>query len=173
MSHPTTTWPLIPTDTSPPTTVPPSGPSALPATKTGFSPFGFGLVRPFQRDQKGDFATAQGPELVIAAIGQILGTVASSEFSQGEMPWRPEFGSLLHLLRHRPNTPALDELARRYVVDALQKWERRIIVTGVTVGRDLKAEKGDKTLIIKVRFNFQDLATGEIIFENLESVITI
>lgn len=173
MSH-TATWPLIvePESEVTPTTVSPSGPSALPVA-LDFSPFGFGLIRPFQRDQKGDLATSGGPELVIAAIGQILGTVASSEFSQGELPWRPEFGSLLHLLRHRPNTPALDELARRYVVDALQKWERRVVVTNVDVGRDLRAEKGDKTLIIKVRFNFTDIATGETIFENLESVITI
>lgn len=173
MSHPTITWPLIGEGGTAPETVPPSGPDALPSNRADFAPFGFGIIRPFQRDQKGDFATAQDATLVIAAIGQILGTVASSDFTQGELPWRPEFGSLLHLLRHRPNTPALDELARRYVVDALQKWERRIVVTDTSVGRSFDEDGGLNSLVIRVRFNFIATATGAVIFQDLESSITI
>ena len=173
MSNPFTSWPLIPGAAAPAETVPPSGPTAIPSQINDFAPYGFGLIRPFQRDQKGDFATAQDAALVIAAMGQILGTICSSEFSQGELPWRPEFGSLLHLLRHRPNTPTLDELARQYVVDALQRWERRIVVTRTTVGRDFKEDGSLNTLVIKVRFNFVDVATNSVIYEDLESSITI
>ena len=90
---------------------------------------GFGLLRPFRRDQKTDFAAGGGEAVVRSAVGQILGTIGSSDFTQGELPWRTEFGSLLHLLRHQKNDRILEELARVYVVDALKRWEPRVVVT--------------------------------------------
>jgi hypothetical protein len=38
---------------------------------------------------------AEGEELVRSAVGQILGTLASTDFTQGESSWRPELGSAL------------------------------------------------------------------------------
>ena len=35
---------------------------------------GFGLLRPFRRDRKADFAAAGGEALLRSAVGQILGT---------------------------------------------------------------------------------------------------
>lgn len=61
---------------------------------------GFGLLRPLRRDQKADFAAAGGGQFIRSAVGQILGTVGSSDFTQRELPWRTDFGSLLHVLRH-------------------------------------------------------------------------
>lgn len=174
MSNPFTSWPLIDggTETAP-QTVPPTGPKAIPTKSAEFAPFGYGLIRPFKRDQKSDFAAGQGAALVIAAMGQILGTVASSEFSQGELPWRPEFGSLIHLLRHRPNTAALDELAHQYIIDALARWERRIVITDSSVDRSFDVEGGLNSLTIRVRFNFVDLASSAVVFRDLETSITI
>jgi phage baseplate assembly protein W len=89
---------------------------------------GAGLLRPFRRDEKNDFAHAEGIEVVRACVGQILGTTAASDFTQGEMPWRTEFGSVLYLLRQQRNDAALQELGRHYIVDALSKWEPRVRV---------------------------------------------
>lgn len=76
------------------------------AVSTRPSFLGTNLIRPFRRDQKKDFVSASGEALVRAAVGQILATRASSDVSQGEIPWRTNFGSLLHLLRY----DAVDEV---------------------------------------------------------------
>jgi phage baseplate assembly protein W len=89
---------------------------------------GTGLLRPFVRDQKNDFANDNGLPVIKACVGQILGTRASddSEEHQGELEWRPSFGSKLHLLQHRKG-PLLAELVRFYVVEALGRWEPRVV----------------------------------------------
>src|SRR4051794_584912 len=97
---------------------------------------GFGLVRPFRGDGRADFLAAGGESVIRSAVGQILGTVGASDGTPGEIPWRTDFGSLLHRLRHQKNDSVLQELARVYVVDALKRWEPRIIVTAVAVRRD-------------------------------------
>lgn len=112
---------------------------------------GFGLLRPLRRDQKADFAAGGGEQLIRSAVGQILGTIGSSEVSPGELPWRTEFGSLLYRLRHQKNDSVLQELARVYVVDALKRWEPRIVVTAVAVGRE--RHDGENVLAIRLRYN--------------------
>src|SRR5579884_3102843 len=112
---------------------------------------GFGLLRPFRRDQKADFAAAGGDAVIRSAVGQILATVGSSDFTQGELPWRTEFGSLLHLLRHQKNDRVLQELARVYVVDALKRWEPRVVVTSVQASRE--QQDGENVLAIRLRYN--------------------
>jgi phage baseplate assembly protein W len=101
---------------------------------------GFGLLRPFRRDQKADFAAAGGEQLIRSAVGQILGTVGSSDF-----------GSLLHVLRHQKNDGILQELARVYIVDALKRWEPRVVVTAVGVAREQK--DGENVLAIRLRYD--------------------
>ena len=112
---------------------------------------GFGLLRPFRRDRKADFAAARGEALVRSAVGQILGTMASSDFTQGELPWRTEFGSLLHLLRHQKNDAVLQELARVHVADALKRWDPRVQLTSVQVTRE--RDRGENVLAIRLRYN--------------------
>jgi len=112
---------------------------------------GFGLLRPFRRDRKADFAAAGGEALVRSAVGQILGTMASSDFTQGELPWRTEFGSLLHLLRHQKNDAVLQKLARVHVADALRRWEPRVQLTSVQVTRE--RDRGENVLAIRLRYD--------------------
>ena len=116
---------------------------------------GYGLLRPFQRGAR-DFVTGGGADAVKSAVGQILGTLGASATTQGEIPWRTELGSLLHLLRHQNNDAALQELARVYVTDALQRWEPRVRVTGVKVTRE--RQEGKDVLAIRVRYSV--LSTG-------------
>jgi phage baseplate assembly protein W len=84
---------------------------------------GAGLVRPITRGR--DFTNGSGNESISSNVGQVLGTIP------GTLPWRPEFGCRVHQLRHRANTPALRELARLYVEQAVTKWEPHAQVTRV------------------------------------------
>ena len=111
----------------------------------------FGLLRPFRRDQKADFAAASGEQLIRSAVGQILGTIGASDATPGELPWRTEFGSLLHRLRHQKNDSVLQELGRVYVVDALKRWEPRVVVTAVTIARE--QHDGEDVLAIRLRYD--------------------
>lgn len=112
---------------------------------------GFGLIRPFQRDGRADFAAAGGEQLVRSAVGQVLGTIGASDLTPGEVPWRHDFGSLLHRLRHQKNDSVLQELARVYVVDALKRWEPRVVVTDVRIHRE--QHDGENVLAIRLRYD--------------------
>ncbi len=134
---------------------------------------GFGLLRPFRRDRKADFAAAGGEALVRSAVGQILGTMASSDFTQGELPWRTEFGSLLHLLRHQKNDAVLQELARVHVADALKRWEPRVQLTSVQVTRE--RDRGENVLAIRLRYNIisTNVPGNNVILGGLEHTILV
>lgn len=164
-------FPLLPE----PTTAPPSAGAAAeleaPARGTGAEFLGFGLLRPFRRDLKADFAADDGERLVRSAVGQILGTMAGSDFTQGELPWRTEFGSLLHLLRHQKNDAVLQELARVYVVDALKRWEPRVVVTSVRVTRE--RQDGENVVAIRLRYNIisTNVPGNNVLLEGVEQTV--
>jgi phage baseplate assembly protein W len=134
---------------------------------------GFGLTRPFQRDLRSDFAAAGGEQLVRSAVGQILGTVGSSDFTQGEMPWRTDFGSMLHVLRHQRNDTLLQELARVYVVDALKRWEPRVVVTSVQTNREQR--DGGNVLAIRLRYNVISTTTpgNNVVLSSVEQTVLV
>lgn len=114
---------------------------------------GSGLLAPFQRDGKGDFANARGVKLISSSIAQIVGTRAQSATSGGELPWRTNAGSWLHLLRHRNNTPAFREAARIYIQNAVRRWEPRVEVLDVTpIDPDRISELNRPVIRIRWRF---------------------
>lgn len=126
------TFPLTPA----PVVVDQGGGASAPAPGAAESPFGrAGLLFPFRRDAANDFASGSGVELILGNARQILGTKCTSPGRPGELRWRSNFGSLVSLLRHRNNNPALAELARLHVVDALRRWEPRLRVTSVALER--------------------------------------
>lgn len=132
----------------------------------------FGLLRPFRRDGKADFAAGGGEQLIRTAVGQILGTVGSSDFTQGEVPFRTEFGSLLHLLRHHRNDSVLQELARVYVVEALKRWEPRVVVTAVRIRRE--QHDGENVLAIRLRYDVISTTSGNnVILSDVEQVVLV
>jgi uncharacterized protein len=134
---------------------------------------GFGLLRPFRRDLRSDFAAAGGEQVIRSAVGQILGTVGASEVTDGELPWRTEFGSLLTRLRHQRNDYVLQELARVYVVDALQRWEPRVRVTEVGVTRE--RQDGENVLAIRLRYDvIESNAPGNnVLLAGIEQTVTL
>ncbi len=164
-------FPLLPSTTpAPSTATEPRRDLGLPGERDFL---GYGLLRPFRRDRKADFAAAGGEALVRSAVGQILGTMAGSEHTQGELPWRTEFGSLLHLLRHQKNDAVLQELARVHVVDALKRWEPRVQVTSVLVTRE--RQDGENVLAIRLRYNVISANTpgNNVLLRDLEQVVAV
>jgi phage baseplate assembly protein W len=80
---------------------------------------GRGVLRPLQRDEKNDYANATGRRLILANVGQVLGTPV------GSLRQRRAFGSMLHVLRHRPDHPSFEALAFYFAYQALGRWEPR------------------------------------------------
>jgi phage baseplate assembly protein W len=134
---------------------------------------GRGLSIPFRRDRARDWASASGEALVRSAVAQVLGTVGASDFTQGELPWRTEFGSLLHLLRHQKNDVALREMAKVYVQDALRRWEPRIMVTRLDAER-LEDSEGSK-LVLRLRYNViqRNVPGNQVLLEGIEQTIAL
>lgn len=142
--------PALPSPVAPTVQPSPSLPSVSDA-------LGSGPTRPWRRDKKLDWSSANGAKLVASSVGQILGTRCASEFTSGELPWRDEFGSLLYLLRHRNNDATTRELARVYVADALARWEPRVRVTGVSIDAEEVPGVGMVAMTIRVRY---DITSG-------------
>lgn len=86
---------------------------------------GSGWKFPPQLDVRGRIELVHQETDVEEAVWIILMT------HKGERVMRPEFGSDLHLLLFAPNDAATAGLARRYVMEALARWEPRIEVTEV------------------------------------------
>jgi len=95
-----------------------------------------GLVTPFRRDGKRDFASGSGLDLLASKVEQVLGTEGATARTRGELPWRTAFGAGVHLLRHERNDVVLGELARVRVRDALRRWVPSAEVTRLEVERD-------------------------------------
>ena len=110
-----------------------------------------GILAPFRRDQKRDFASGQGADLLRAKVIQVLLTEGSTARTSGELPWRTAFGSGIHLLRHERNDDVLRELALVRVRDGLARWAPGVQVTELSVTRE------DATLTIRLRYRAADL----------------
>lgn len=124
---------------------------------------GKGLLRPFRRDAKNDFANGSDVALVRACVGQVLGTAA------GELPWRGEFGSQLERLRHMNQGPVMDEMARIFVTDALKRWEPRVRV------RTVRVQKGDRLLTIELLYDVitANVAANQVVVPDVSQTVNL
>lgn len=150
------TWPLA----NPPPTTGGGGTGAtsgsdLLAEQVGVNRIVRGIVTPFQRDQISDFASGTGAALLRSKIGQILGTRGDSDFVQGELPWRTDFGSLLQMVRHSNNDDVAAELARVYAADAVARWLPSVRITAADIVRE-RTSDGENTLAIRFLFEVRD-----------------
>lgn len=112
-----------------------------------------GLLAPFRRDRKRDFASDDGDELLASKVLEVLATEGATARSSGELPWRTAFGTPLQLLRHQNNDVALGELARVYVRDAFRRWLPEATLLAVAVDRD------GPQLALRIRFRATSGAT--------------
>jgi len=133
---------------------------------------GSGLLRPFVRDQKNDFANDNALPVVKACVGQVLGTRAGDDSGehQGELEWRPDFGSKLYLLQHRKG-PLLVELARFYTLEALTRWEPRV----VNVRVDASFDPTQRLLILDLVYDViaANVSGNNVLFANVDQSVAI
>lgn len=141
----------------------------------GASFLGQGLLWPFQRDAKSDFANGAGSDLVRSALIAIVGTRAASPDgrSGGELPWRGDFGSLVYMLRHRNGDATSRELARVWVAQAVQRWEPRARITTVEVST-LKTADG-QARVLRVRYDLiaRNVPGNQVILSGLEVSVPV
>ena len=92
------------------------------------------------------------------SIRQILGT------TPGERVMLPEFGSRLNELLFEPNDAILKALARVYVVDAIRRWDKRIIIKDVQINNSPEnVEQG--LLNIHIAYTvIQDQVIGNLVY---------
>lgn len=109
------------------------------------------LLLPFRRNERDDFANAGGEEAWIARVLLVLSIRGPTERGVGEIPWRPQDGASLHLLRHQNNTRALGTMAKAYVIRALQRSLPAVRVVDVVATRPAA-----NTLHLAVRFDVVD-----------------
>lgn len=134
-----------------PVTAPTLSPPATPDPLADV--LGHGLIEPFQRDQKNDFAQDGGLRLVESSIRQILGTRGASPAMQGELPWRTKFGARFALLVNANNDSVTQELARVYAMEALSRWDSRVDVKNVTVSPSSSPVGGARS-VLKVEIEY-------------------
>lgn len=92
---------------------------------------GQGLKFPFEFSRRTgapgiSTATSADHAHIRESILQILGTRV------GERLMRPDFGSRLHELVFEQNTDVLKGLLRFRINEAIGRWEKRVVVTGVS-----------------------------------------
>lgn len=142
------TWPLL----NPPTSEgsvsgPTDSAAALLTTTTGRSTRG--ILAPLTRGAS-DYITGEGAALINSAIRQVLGTRCSSATTQGELPWRTDFGALLYQARHRNNDIILAELLNQWTVDAIAKWLPSIRITQTKLERRKDSRGLENILSLRV-----------------------
>ena len=121
---------------------------------------GAGIILPFRRDGKQDFANSSGLDMVRSSVRMILETMCSGPENEGELRFNQRMGTQIQTLRHRNiDDPVTQELATHYVYEALKDNEPRALLFDVRVDRDPSNNK--MILKISYRVTGESDATGE------------
>jgi phage baseplate assembly protein W len=139
---------------------PPLDPRAdyAPSVPLDLTQSGVGLLVPFRRAEL-DFASDSGDALVRSGITQVLLTRADDGRAGGELPWRPEFGSLLHRLQYMAIDDSFAGLIRSRVIGAVSAWEPRAEIHDVEVHRRENG-RGELEAFIRVSYSIVQTSTG-------------
>lgn len=86
-----------------------------------------GIAAPITKKQGDYWKSVPTLDLVWSSIVLILGTPLGTRIML------PEFGSLVPTLVFEPNDEALVALGKRYVIDAIDKWEPRVTLRDVSI----------------------------------------
>jgi len=89
--------------------------------------------------------TSREHEHIRESILQILGT------HPGERFMNPEFGSRLKDLVFEQNDAVLKGLIRHYVIDAIKRWEKRVVITDVAF-ENTTADTDRNLLLVRIAY---------------------
>lgn len=135
-----------------------------------FDFLGKGIKYPFRfQSESGGIAVSTGLSLehehIRESILQILGT------RLGERLMIPEFGSRLHELVFEQNDAVLKGLIRHYVFDAIKKWEKRAIVTGVSF-EDTPQDIDRNLLPVRITYRvIQSQVEGNLVYPYCREIV--
>ena len=85
-----------------------------------------------------DFKAGTNSVLIASKVKQVLSTQAFGTGSQGELPWRPEFGASISTLRFASLKDSLPAVVSTYVKEALERWVPEVTLRNVGVKSDAK-----------------------------------
>lgn len=121
--------------------------------------FGHGIITPFQRDGKGDFANAGGIDCLKSDVGEVIGILGPTATQPGEVPWRTTMGSRAMSFKHRGmHHDMVAASVSQLAGEAVRRHERRVRV-GPTVLTPNPPEYPEGTLLAK--FTFVPLGTND------------
>ena len=76
----------------------------------------------------------------------------------------PEFGSRLKDLVFEQNDEVLKALVRHYVIDAIKRWEKRVVITGVEFD-DAPVNKDRNLLLVRINYRvIQSQVEGNLVY---------
>jgi hypothetical protein len=117
-----------------------------------------GILTPFRRDGKADWANGSGPALTRTEIAEALG------IKRSELAWDTTRGCRLHLLRHKTAPlEVLRDLAELYVREALAAEVPSAVVRQVQIARTAGTGGQETTLAITVWYDLIDTSSGAIL----------
>jgi hypothetical protein len=124
---------------------------------------GRGIRFPFRFDPRsGGVAVSSGSPPEHAHIHESILQIIFTRI--GERFMRPDFGSKLHALVFEPNDDVIDGVIRVHVVDAVRRWEKRVVITDVSF--DESPESVDRHVLM-VRLTYRVIETqveGNLVF---------
>lgn len=133
-------WPL----TSPPEPAAPAASDSTSVVEGGGGRPRRGLLIPFRRGSS-DYETGEGLALVSSDLALLLGTRRSSSITQGELPWRTDFGSLIQHAVHQNNDIVLTGLVRQWSSDAVARWMPSVRIVDVRISTE-QDSRGHETI---------------------------
>jgi phage baseplate assembly protein W len=147
--------------------------------KPGEEFLGIGLYGPLRIGSSGEFDTKAGRDLVVESVKAILSTTArykaQNYFISGQRFMRDDFGCTSKVLKHENLDDNLVALAESIYVEAIEKWEPRVEITGVRSEIDEVKQSLTTLLSLKLRGTNQTAnlvvirdSRGQINFKNLE-----
>lgn len=117
---------------------------------------GAGVLLPFRRDGKDDFANGSGLEVIDTSLTSIMGTMRAGPANDGEVPFNQQLGTLLALLRHRNiDDPTTAELATHYTSESIVANEPRIKPKAV----GFRPRADDNRLTVRLKYDVVDRDT--------------
>ncbi|GAB1376902.1 GPW/gp25 family protein [Lactococcus petauri] len=103
--------------------------------KIGEEFLGIGLYGPLRIGSSGEFDTKAGKEIVAESIKAILSTTSRFKsqgfFISGQRFMRDDFGCPQKILKHENLDDNLIALAESIYIEAIEKWEPRVVITGI------------------------------------------
>jgi hypothetical protein len=121
--------------------------------------FGHGLMCPFQRDGRGDFAHEGGLPLLRSDLGELLGILGPEGDQPGELPWAMSLGARLHALKHRGmHREMVRAIAEDMTAGAVRRWYSEHVRVGAT---DTVAEQRPEGGVLSVSFSYYPRGLGQ------------